>query len=124
MREAVAGGLGDWVTNQGLRVVSSMARGCGKLILFGEHFVVHNAPALALVGAVATYTDCDCEFVSGSRVEIVVQEGLTDAYSCLALMFQLNIAIFAAFMKWGIPKIGGYYTGLTRIGGRCEKNLR
>mmetsp|Transcript_32209 Transcript_32209/g.36630 ORF Transcript_32209/g.36630 Transcript_32209/m.36630 type:complete len:337 (+) Transcript_32209:58-1068(+) len=34
-------------------------RAFGKLILFGEHFVVYNLPAL--VGAVAAYTDCECE---------------------------------------------------------------
>jgi len=33
----------------------------GKLILFGEHFVVYKVPAL--VGAVAAYTDCSIEVV-------------------------------------------------------------
>lgn len=33
----------------------------GKLILFGEHFVVYKVPAL--VGAVAMYTNCSVEYV-------------------------------------------------------------
>jgi mevalonate kinase len=33
-------------------------RAFGKLILFGEHFVVYNVPAL--VGAIAAYTECEC----------------------------------------------------------------
>mmetsp|Transcript_4067 Transcript_4067/g.5346 ORF Transcript_4067/g.5346 Transcript_4067/m.5346 type:complete len:350 (+) Transcript_4067:131-1180(+) len=36
-------------------------RAYGKLILFGEHFVVYKVPAL--VGAVSAYTDCECEFL-------------------------------------------------------------
>ena len=35
----------------------------GKLILFGEHFVVYKVPAL--VGAVAAYTDCELELLDG-----------------------------------------------------------
>ena len=36
-------------------------RAFGKLILFGEHFVVYKVPAL--VGAVAAYTDCAMELI-------------------------------------------------------------
>ena len=42
--------------------VLKRTRAYGKLILFGEHFVVYNVPAL--VGAVAAYTDCECEVLS------------------------------------------------------------
>lgn len=39
-------------------------RAYGKLILFGEHFVVYKVPAL--VGAVSAYTDCECEIIHAS----------------------------------------------------------
>lgn len=42
----------------------------GKLILFGEHFVVYKVPAL--VGAVSSYTDCECEITAGGEgVEVI-----------------------------------------------------
>jgi mevalonate kinase len=47
----------------------SRTRAFGKLILFGEHFVVYKVPAL--VGAVAAYTDCECELTSEPGLEVV-----------------------------------------------------
>ena len=41
----------------------------GKLILFGEHFVVYKVPAL--VGAIAGYTNCECEFTGGTGLEVI-----------------------------------------------------
>ena len=45
-------------------------RAFGKLILFGEHFVVYKAPAL--VGAVSAYTDCETEFLEGEKPGLTV----------------------------------------------------
>lgn len=42
----------------------------GKLILFGEHFVVYKVPAL--VGAVSAYTDCEFEFMSNGKTGLEV----------------------------------------------------
>jgi hypothetical protein len=41
----------------------SKFRGFGKLILFGEHFVVYHKPAF--VGAVEAYTDCRVSSIFG-----------------------------------------------------------
>ena len=44
------------------------ARGYGKLILLGEHFVVYKVPAL--VAAVGRYTDCDVAFEAGAGIDV------------------------------------------------------
>lgn len=44
-------------------------RAFGKLILFGEHFVVYKVPAL--VGAVSAYTDCKLEYLPKPGLEVV-----------------------------------------------------
>lgn len=41
----------------------------GKLILFGEHFVVYKVPAL--VGAVSAYTDCEFKFSDTPGLEVI-----------------------------------------------------
>lgn len=48
---------------------TDQTRAYGKLILFGEHFVVYKAPAL--VGAVSAYTDCKLEYLDGPGLEVV-----------------------------------------------------
>mmetsp|Transcript_16829 Transcript_16829/g.23047 ORF Transcript_16829/g.23047 Transcript_16829/m.23047 type:complete len:314 (-) Transcript_16829:187-1128(-) len=48
------------------------SRGYGKLILFGEHFVVYKVPAL--VGAVSAYTDCEVEFDDSTTGVTVVDD--------------------------------------------------
>ncbi|GAX21628.1 mevalonate kinase [Fistulifera solaris] len=52
----------------GQRILAE-TRAFGKLILFGEHFVVYKVPAL--VGAVAAYTDCECERLPGPGLVVV-----------------------------------------------------
>ena len=56
----------------------AQCRGYGKLILFGEHFVVYKVPAL--VGAVAAYTDCDCEFSEAPGLVVVDERPAVPQY--------------------------------------------
>jgi mevalonate kinase len=51
-------------------------RAYGKLILFGEHFVVYKVPAY--VGAVAAYTDCSMEWSDGGGDGDVAGDGTTE----------------------------------------------
>mmetsp|Transcript_3264 Transcript_3264/g.4777 ORF Transcript_3264/g.4777 Transcript_3264/m.4777 type:complete len:347 (-) Transcript_3264:130-1170(-) len=75
--QAVTKDLHDKATAESLRVQHERigertlrrTRAFGKLILFGEHFVVYKVPAL--VGAVAAYTDCECEFLEDAGLEVV-----------------------------------------------------
>lgn len=55
--------------NDKLRQGDVVHKGYGKLILFGEHFVVYKVPAL--VAAVAAYTDCKAELTSTPGVEMI-----------------------------------------------------
>jgi mevalonate kinase len=56
----------------------SRTRAFGKLILFGEHFVVYKVPAL--VGAVAAYTDCECAFTEAPGLEVVDERPAVPGY--------------------------------------------
>lgn len=53
-------------------------RAFGKLILFGEHFVVYKVPAL--VGAVSAYTDCKLEFLDEPGLEVIDNRPATPLY--------------------------------------------
>jgi hypothetical protein len=46
--------------------------GYGKLIMFGEHFVVYRKPAL--VAALQAYTFCEVEFVEGWSCGLIVKD--------------------------------------------------
>eukprot|EP00585_Thalassiosira_rotula_P001997 CAMPEP_0196142988 /NCGR_PEP_ID=MMETSP0910-20130528/12554_1 /TAXON_ID=49265 /ORGANISM="Thalassiosira rotula, Strain GSO102" /LENGTH=315 /DNA_ID=CAMNT_0041404373 /DNA_START=104 /DNA_END=1051 /DNA_ORIENTATION=+ len=48
---------------------TDQTRAFGKLILFGEHFVVYKVPAL--VGAVSAYTDCKLEYLDKPGLEVI-----------------------------------------------------
>ena len=61
------------------RKVSEVSEvGYGKLILFGEHFVVYKVPAL--VAAVSAYTDCECEFTGTPGLEVVDERPAVPGY--------------------------------------------
>uniref|UniRef100_A0A7S0IX20 Mevalonate kinase n=1 Tax=Calcidiscus leptoporus TaxID=127549 RepID=A0A7S0IX20_9EUKA len=47
----------------------AQTRAFGKLILFGEHFVVYRVPALVV--AVSAYTDCECRFTDVPGLQVV-----------------------------------------------------
>jgi len=53
-------------------------RAFGKLILFGEHFVVYKVPAL--VAAVSAYTDCECAFTEAPGLEVVDERPAVPGY--------------------------------------------
>ncbi|KAK7241136.1 mevalonate kinase [Aureococcus anophagefferens] len=54
------------------------ARGYGKLILLGEHFVVYKVPAL--VAAVGRYTDCDVALEAGAGIEVADHRPAVSGY--------------------------------------------
>lgn len=63
------------------RIGSSLlrkTRAFGKLILFGEHFVVYKVPAV--VGAVAAYTDCDVELLESPGLEVIDERPAVAGY--------------------------------------------
>lgn len=53
-------------------------RAFGKLIFFGEHFVVYKVPAI--VGAVAAYTDCDVELTAAPGLAVVDERPAVPGY--------------------------------------------
>jgi mevalonate kinase len=53
-------------------------RAFGKLIFFGEHFVVYKVPAI--VGAVAAYTDCDVELCAAPGLTVVDERPAVPGY--------------------------------------------
>jgi mevalonate kinase len=55
--------------NSKLQAGAVVHKGYGKLILFGEHFVVYKVPAL--VAAVAAFTDATAELVSTPGVQMI-----------------------------------------------------
>lgn len=74
-------------------------RAYGKLILFGEHFVVYKVPAL--VGAVSAYTDCECEFMDKGGVQVVDERPAVPNYK-VKKKAEADVAIGLVLKHFGI----------------------
>lgn len=66
------------MTDTNCESILRRTRAYGKLILFGEHFVVYKVPAL--VGAVSAYTDCEFEFMESPGLEVIDQRPAVPHY--------------------------------------------
>ena len=97
------------------------SKGYGKLILFGEHFVVYKVPAL--VGAVACYTDCDVEFTDKAGLEIIDERPAVPNYK-VTKKDEADVAIGLVLKHFGIDTektglkltFGGDLTAVSGIG--------
>lgn len=95
----------------GARVLGR-TKGFGKLILFGEHFVVYKVPAL--VGAVAAYTDCECEVsTSGTPgVEVIDNRPAVPQYK-IKKKDEGDVAIGLVLKHFGLDTEKKYSVKLT-----------
>lgn len=84
--------------NIGRRVLAE-TRAFGKLILFGEHFVVYKVPAL--VGAVAAYTDCECERLPTPGLKVIDNRPAVPDYK-VTKAEEADAALRLVFKHFGI----------------------